>query len=228
MPKGPFRSHVAPTVSGRLTTEEAWQAVAEERVELSALLTDTDMNAWNRQTPCGDWTVKDVVAHLVVLAEAGNRYGFIARSALLDPRFHQSIDKAARRLSDAAQPHELAVRLGAARNGRFLLPLFPAVAALGEVLVHRLDISEALGLPAHPPDERFRVVLDTHSKLWFVFGVSRSIRKYRFVATDADWSVGPVDGPVVAATGEQLLQIATGRRPLPHLPPRARSRGWPG
>ena len=57
--------------------------------------------------------------------------------------------------------------------------------------------------------------LETQSKLWFVFGVSRSIRKYRFAATDADWSVGPAEGPVIAATGEELLQVATGRRPLP-------------
>lgn len=198
-----------------MQTEEAWQAVADERVELSALLVDTDTAAWRLPTPCGDWTVKDVVAHLVVLAEAGSRYGFIVRSALIDPRFHKSIDKAARRLSAAAQPHELATRLGAARDGRFLLPFFPPVAALGEVLVHRSDISDALGLPAHPPDERVRAALETQSRLWFVFGVPLSIRKYRFVATDADWSVGPVDGPVIEATGEQLLQIATGRRQLP-------------
>ena len=112
------------------------------------------------------------------MAEAGNRYGFIARSALIDPRFHSSIDKAARRLSASARPKELAVRLGEARHGRFLLPLFPPVAALGEVLVHRGDISDALGLPAHAPDERVRVVLETQAKLWFVFGVSRSIRTY--------------------------------------------------
>lgn len=197
-----------------MQSEETWLAVADERAELSALLAGTDTDAWNQPTPCGDWTVKDVVAHLVVLAEAGNRYGFIARSALMDPRFHKSIDKAARRLSSTAPPHDLAARLGAARNGRFLLPFFPAGAALGEVLVHRLDISDALDLPAHPPDERVRVVLETHAKLWFVFGVSRSIRECRLEATDADWSVGPVHGPVIADTGEHLLQIATGRRPL--------------
>jgi len=197
-----------------MSTEEAWEAVADERVELSGLLAGTDANAWNQPSLCAGWTVKDVVAHLVVLAEAGNRYAFIARSALVDPRFHTSIDKAARRLSAAAQPHELAARLGDARNGRFLLPFFPAVAALGEVLVHRLDISDALGLPAHAPDERVRAVLETQSRLWFVFGVSRAIRKYRFVATDADWSVGRPDGAVIARTGAQLLQTATGRRPL--------------
>ena len=198
-----------------MQTEEAWQAVAEERVELSALLADTDPAAWNGPSPCGSWTVKDVVAHLVVLAEAGNRFAFIARSALVDPRFHSSIDKAARRLSATAQPHELAARLGAARNGRFLLPFFPPVAALGEVIVHRSDVSDALGLPVHPPDERVRAVLETQSRLWFVFGVPRSVRTYRFVATDADWAVGPPDGPVIEGTGVQLLQTVTGRRPLP-------------
>ena len=198
-----------------MENEDAWRAVADERAELSALLADTDTDAWDRPSPCGDWTVKDVVAHLVVMAEAGNRYGFIARSALIDPRFHKSIDKAARRLSAVAQPHDLAARLGAARDGRFILPFFPAVAALGEVLVHRSDISDALGLPAHAPDEHVRAALETQAKLWFVFGVRRAIRTYRLVASDADWSVGPEDGPVITATGEHLLQIATGRRPLP-------------
>jgi uncharacterized protein (TIGR03083 family) len=205
-------SRALPTMSGSMPAEEAWRAVAEERAELSTLLLDTDPEAWEQPSPCGDWSVKDVVAHLVVLAEAGNRYVFIARSALIDPRFHKSIDKVARQLSAAAQPHELAARLGKARDGRFLLPFFPPVAALGEVLVHRLDVSDAFGLPAHAPDERVRAVLETQSKLWFVFGVSRSIRKYRFVATDSDWSVGPVDGAIIEAPGEQLLQIATGRR----------------
>lgn len=198
-----------------MQTEEAWQAVADERLALSALLSDTDTAAWSQPSPCGNWTVQDVVAHLVVLAEAGNRYGFIARSALVDPRFHRSIDKVARRLSATARPKELAARLGDAREGRFLLPFFPTVAALGEVLVHRSDVSEALGLPSHAPDERVRAVLETQTRLWFVFGVSRSIRKYHLVATDADWSVGPIDGPVIAGTGEQLLQVVTGRKPIP-------------
>ena len=198
-----------------MQTEAVWQAVADERAALSALLADTDPAAWKQPSPCGHWTVQDVVAHLVVLAEAGGRYAFIARSALIDPRFHPSIDKAARRLSATAQPKELAARLGEARNGRFLLPFFPALAALGEVLVHRSDVSEALGLPAHAPDERVRAVLETQQRLWFVFGVPHSIRTYRLVATDADWSVGPFDGPVIAATGQQLLQVVTGRQPIP-------------
>ena len=35
-----------------------------------------------------------------------------------------------------------------------------------------------------------------------------SIRKYRFVATVADWSVGPVDGPVIAEPGDGSGDIA--------------------
>lgn len=197
-----------------MKTDEVWQAVADERAALSALLADTDPAAWERPSLCGDWSVKDVVAHLVVMAEAGNRYAFIARHALADPRFNRSIDKLAKRLSVTAQPHDLAARLGAARNGRFVLPFFPTAAALGEVVVHRSDIRDALGLPVHAPDARVKAILEAQRKLWFVFGVPRSVRKYRFVATDADWAVGPADGPVIAATGEELLQIATGRQPL--------------
>src|SRR5689334_750766 len=134
-----------------MNSAEVWEAVADERAALSALLVETDPAAWGRPSLCGAWTVKDVVAHLVAMAEAGNKYAFIAKHAFADPRFNRGIDKIAKRLSVASQPHELATRLGDARNGRFLLPLFPPVAALGEVVAHRADIRDALGLPAHAP-----------------------------------------------------------------------------
>ena len=193
---------------------DVWQAVAEERVALSALLVDIEPAAWQRPSLCGGWTVQDVVAHLVVLAEAGNRYRFILRGARVDFRPNKSIDKMAQRVAATASPSELCARLAAGREGRFVLPGLPPEVALGEVLVHRADITAAAGLPVHPADERVRAVLEAELRLWFAFGVSRSMRKHRFVATDADWSVGAADAPEVRATGEELLRIVTGRRSI--------------
>ena len=193
---------------------DVWAAVADERVALSALLANAAPEVWQRPSLCGGWTVQDVVAHLVVLAEAKSRLGFMLRGALVDPRPNQSVDKMARRVSAEASPGELVSRLAAAKDGRFVVPGMPPVVALGEVLAHRADISDAAGLPTHPADDRLRAALEAELNLWFAFGVSRSMRKHRFVPSDAEWFVGAPDGPVVTATGEELLLIATGRRPL--------------
>ena len=191
-----------------------WRTIANERVALSQLLSGIDDAAWQRPSLCGGWTVHHVVAHLVVLAEAPSRWRFLLRGARVDPRPNKSVDKMARRLADDASPGELVTRLAAAKDGRFVLPTMPPDVALGEVLVHRADMSEAAGLPAHPADDALRTVLEAELKLWFAFGVARSMRKHRFEATDADWSVGPAGAPVVRAPGEELLRIVTGRRPL--------------
>jgi uncharacterized protein (TIGR03083 family) len=191
---------------------DVWATVADERVALSDALRDVEPEAWWRPSLCGGWTVQDVVAHLVVLAEAPAPWRFILRGALVDPRPNKSVDKMARRLSAAASTEELAARLAAAKDGRFVVPGMPPTVALGEVLVHRADISEVAGLPRHAPDDALRAALEAELKLWFAFGVSRSMRRHRFVATDGEWSIGLADAPVVAAPGEELLRIVTGRR----------------
>ena len=50
--------------------DDVWAAVAAERVALADLLDQIDDAAWSRPSLCGGWTVRDVVGHLVVLAEA--------------------------------------------------------------------------------------------------------------------------------------------------------------
>jgi uncharacterized protein (TIGR03083 family) len=189
-----------------------WEHIAAERAALADALEGIAPEAWDAPSLCGGWRVCDVVAHLIVLAEATSRPGLILRHFRVDPRPNQAADKLARRLAASATPGELTQRLRAARHGRFVVPGMPPVVALGEVLVHRADIAEAAGLPRRPADDVTREVLAAELRLWFAFGVSRSIRRRRFVATDADWSVGPPDGDVVAAPGEELLLVATGRR----------------
>ncbi len=195
--------------------QRVWATVAVERVALSDLLEVVAPEAWDAPSLCGGWRVREVVAHLVLLAEARSRLGFMLQNAVADPRPNRGNDKLARRLTSTATRDELVDRLRRAKDGRFVVPGMPPDVALGEVLAHRADIAEAAALPAHPADEALRTALEAELKLWFAFGVSRSMRKHRFVATDGDWSVGPDDGPLIEATGEELLRIVTGRRPPP-------------
>ncbi|MEY2396949.1 MAG: hypothetical protein QOJ00_123 [Actinomycetota bacterium] len=186
---------------------KVWASVAAERIALSDVLLKSDDAAWDAPSLCGGWRVREVVAHLVVLAEAKSRFAFLARGMLVDPRPNRSIDKMARRTAMDATPEELCARLRSACDGRFVVPGMPNVVALGEVLVHRADISEAAGLPVHPADDTLRAALEAELKLWFAFGVSPKARKNRYVATDGGWSVGPRGGSVIEARARNYFEL---------------------
>lgn len=197
-----------------MATDERWHAVAEERRALADALEGVDVSAWSEPSRCAGWAVRDVAAHLVHLAE-GSRWSILVGGLLIDPRPMHSLDKAARRLANEATPDELVSRLRAAAGGRFVVPGLPPEAALGEVLVHRADIAAPAGLARRPADDRTRSVLEVERRLWPAFGVSPRIRTVQFAPTDADWTVGPADGPTASGYGEDLLLIASGREPLP-------------
>jgi uncharacterized protein (TIGR03083 family) len=177
---------------------------------LADLLDGADDAVWSAPSRCGDWTVEEVVAHLVFLAE-GTRRSVFADVIRARKPFHAAVDLIARRFAADATPPELVARLRAAAGGTFVVPLMPATLALGEVLVHRADIADAAALPALPADEDLRAVLEAERSVWFAFGIPRSVRAARFRPTDGDWEVGPTDGPLVEGPGQSLLLAATGR-----------------
>jgi uncharacterized protein (TIGR03083 family) len=201
-------------LGAEVSRDERWRAVAEERLALADALDGIAPDAWDTPSRCTGWAVRDVVAHLVHLAE-GTGFSILVGGALVDPRPSRSLDKVARRLAGSAGPDELVARLRAAAGGRFVVPGLPPEVALGEVLVHRADLAVPAGLAPRPADERTRSVLEAERRLWFAFGVSRRVRDILFAPTDADWTVGPPGGLVASGPGEALLLIATGRDPLP-------------
>ena len=194
-----------------MTDDDVWAAIADERVALADLLTDLRPEVWEAPSRCGRWRVKDVVAHLVFLAEGSVGSVFLT-TTLAHPIPDRGLDKVARRVAGGATSAELVDRLRAAKDGRFRIPGLGPSVALGEVLVHRADIAGAADLPRHPADERLRHALDTERRSWFAFGASPKVRRLQLCPTDADWTLGPDDGPVVDGPGESLLMVVTGRR----------------
>lgn len=189
---------------------EVWAAVADERVRLADDLSSADGVSFDRPSRCGEWTVHQVLAHLVVLAE-GTVRSVLLGGMRLSPFPNKAVDLAARRLAAEADPASLVDRLRAAKGGTFVVPGMPPTLALGEVLVHRADLTDATGIPPLAADERVHAVLEAEVKLWFVFGAPRKIRTLRFEPTDGDWHVGPATGPLVSGPAHQLLLAATGR-----------------
>ena len=120
--------------------------------EVSALLARLDDADLDRPTPCGDWAVRDLAAHLVantaffagaagvVVPDDGAGVG--ARDA--DARFDAATDAVLKGFgapavleSDIATPY-----------GTFIGSMVLAV-AFADLLTHLWDLSRALGVPVH-------------------------------------------------------------------------------
>jgi hypothetical protein len=135
-------------------------------------------------------------------------FGGLARARF---DFNRYADRAARadtrRMSDA----ELLRVLRANVRHPWRPPGGGVVGALSHDVIHGLDITEPLGLPASPA-ERIAVVLrNAGPKNLHFFGVDLTGR--RLVATDADVALGEGDA-VTRLPAKELLLTVTGRRPL--------------
>jgi hypothetical protein len=84
-----------------------------------------------------------------------------------------------------------------------------AAGALSHDVIHGLDVTEALGLPAAPADRIALALASAGPRQLKYFGVDLNGR--RLTATDADVSVG--EGAVAEPmTAREILLVVTGRR----------------
>jgi len=184
--------------------------VAEQRRVLAASLDTLAPEAWDGPSLCGGWLVRDVVGHLVGLAEGTRMSIFVDVARQLRPP-SDAISRIAKREGRAA-PEDLVARLRASVDGRFVVPTQRPVAALGEVVVHGIDALRPSGGTEPPVDaERTQAVAEAYRRLGPVFAMGRAVRHVRFDATDAGWSVGPTTGPVATGTATDILLALAGR-----------------
>ncbi|HEV7719842.1 MAG TPA: maleylpyruvate isomerase family mycothiol-dependent enzyme [Iamia sp.] len=183
--------------------------VAEARVDLADRLAALPAEAWDADSLCSGWRVRDVVGHLVFLAE-GTRPSVFREAFKQAPRTpDRAVARIARR-EGAAEPGDLVRRLREAGGRGFTPPGFGPTVALGEVLVHGSDVLRPTGGAPRPADERTLLVAESYRRLGFAFG-SRRAAKVRFTADDGGWSVGPPDGPAAHGPGEAVLLALAGR-----------------
>lgn len=193
--------------------DEVWSMVAAQREDLADALAGCAPQEWAAPSLCAGWRVQDVLAHLVWLAELSRPRMFVDTSAAaarhLQPPLAAMVP-IARTLADRCPPEELLDRLRAARDGRFVVPGAPPSAALGEVLVHGLDMTRPLGRPDVVDPARARVAVQGMRRFGVVYGVARPARRLRLTST-SDWSSpGRGGGELVASDGDLLL-VAAGR-----------------
>jgi uncharacterized protein (TIGR03083 family) len=175
-----------------------------ERSDLAAFLDTLSPQEWYAPSLCKEWTVKDVVAHVVSYEEL-TTLGLMKRFA--KGRFVHANDVGVQEFAPMSS-EELKEFLGRHLRPRGLTAAFGGMIALVDGTVHHQDIRRALGYPRTVPVDRLERILPLvpgNPRL----GAGRRIRGLRLTATDVAWSHG--SGPEVNGTGEALLMAMTGR-----------------
>lgn len=180
-----------------------------ERDRLAALLERLDHGQWGSPSLCAGWRVREVVAHMTMPFRT-TPLRLVAGLARARFSFDRYADRRARADTEMMSDADLLAQLRANVRHPWKPPGGGAVGALSHDLIHGLDITEPLGLPA-PPAERTALVLRgaTPRSLAY-FGTD--LRGTRLVATDAEVAIG--DGEPVPMLVKDILLVVTGRRPL--------------
>lgn len=199
------------------SVETARRLAADEYADLIGFLESLDVVDWDAPTLCADWTVRDLVTHVVawdeimVLDDRRDHVRSLVRLAAMFARSRGSMRRINHRFVAAhcSEPDALVARMKrlAGLRRRIFDRLGPGV-QVAEYVVHHQDIRRPLRRPRAIPDGRLRVSLDSVAGLPGLGGPSR-LRGLRLVATDLDWTRG--SGLLVEAPAETLLMALAGR-----------------
>lgn len=179
-----------------------------ERERLAGVLSALTPEQWNAESLCARWRVRDVAAHLTMpyrMKRSAVLLGLI-RAGL---NFNRFAEGEARQAADTMGGDELAALLHRNATNPWNPPGGGPADALGHDVIHGLDITEALGLPAAPVERVALVLAGTTSRQVKYFGVD--LKGVRLRAADTDISVG--DGPREDwMPAKEVLLTITGRR----------------
>jgi uncharacterized protein (TIGR03083 family) len=196
-----------------MTTDSDQLLITEtqaERKRLTALLGDLSPEQWEAPSLCAGWRVREVAAHMSMPFRT-RPLAFFAGLAGAGFSFSRYADRDARATAGSKCQAELVELLRRNIDNPWQPPGGGAAGPLSHDVIHGLDVTEALGLPAAPAERIALALASAGPKQLKYFGVDLQGR--RLTATDADVSVG--DGPLEApVTAREILLIVTGRCPL--------------
>jgi len=208
-----------------ITESELPVKIAAERRELARVLSDLPASAWDAETLCAGWRVREVVAHMTMPF----RYSaarFAAELARSGGRFNAMSDRIARRDAAAVSAADLLSILQDNATNPWKPPGGGYLGALTHDMIHGLDITVPLGIGRRVPADRLRAVLDAIAapKARKHFGTDLSGVRLR--AADIDWASG--SGKQLSGAAQDLALVLCGRKLPPgrlHGEPAARFTG---
>ena len=191
-----------------MDAEGSWQVIRGQRRQLADLLEALPAHQWEQPSLCTGWRVRDVAAHVTMVALPPSTPSLIMHGIRAKGNFH--------RLN-----HDIAVRHACRPTAQIVADLrghadsrkVPAVTnyrnVLFDILVHGQDIAIPLGLEHPMPIDAATAGATRVWSMGWPFWARRRLRALRLSATDVDWSVGAgaeIRGPI-----EALLLLLTGR-----------------
>ncbi|MQY25308.1 maleylpyruvate isomerase family mycothiol-dependent enzyme [Nocardia aurantia] len=181
-----------------------------ERERLAGLLAGLTPEQWAAPSLCAGWRVREVVAH-VTMAYRTSTWQFLRGMIAARFAFDRYADRAARADTARMSDPELLAALRDNIHHPWRPPGGGAAGALSHDVIHGLDVTEPLGLPAAPAD-RIATVLGNGGKRSFAyFGVD--LGGVRLRAEDSDVVLG--DGAPITLSTKEILLIVTGRTAVP-------------
>ena len=189
-----------------LSAASVWALAAAERRSLADDLATLNSTEWNCRSLCGEWTVRETVAHLTAAASTGPwRWVRSVLGARFDFDLHNR-----RRLDERLGPDE------AATLAQFRAVLDSTTSTwgeagmwLGEVVVHAQDIRRPLGLGKVPSPAAAAEVARCYAGRDFTVNGATVRRGLRLEADDGSFAVG--EGPLVTGSTMALVMVMAGR-----------------
>ena len=183
-----------------------WPLIHAEREALIGDLGTLTDEQWATRSLCAEWTVRDVLGHMVATAKM-TPPRFFAKMAAAGFRFNNMTARGVTAEATANPADGLA-------NFRSHLkdttaPPGPVEAMLGEAVIHSADIRTPLGIPHEYPEEALRRVADFYKGSNLIVGAKQRIDGLSLRATDTGWSTG--SGPEVTGPHLSLILAMTGR-----------------
>jgi uncharacterized protein (TIGR03083 family) len=188
---------------------DIWNAIRAERASLVDALAGLPDDAWQRPSLCTDWSVREVVAHLIATAQMTPPV-FFGRMIASGFRFPVMTAGNIRRVLAGRTNADLVMTYRSLVDRR-TAPPGPVTSWLGETVVHGEDIFRALAGYRDHATAHLTTVADFYTGSNLLIGAKNRIAGIRLHATDADWSHG--SGPEAAGPMVALVMAMTGRRP---------------
>ncbi len=187
---------------------DTWASINSGREAFATYLDTLTPDDWNKQSLCAEWTVKDVVAHMLVIPTIpkGKVFrSFVGSGFNLNKMNAKWIKQLTTELSSA----DMVAKARSSASSRTLPPGLKLLGALNELAVHSEDVARSTGKVFDLPTATYVACLDHLKVTQPVFGTKKRIAGLRLEATDTDWSTG--EGPTVSGTSKQLLMAMAGR-----------------
>lgn len=190
-----------------MTTHSPWPVIHRERTTLAAHLAELPATAWGTPSLCQDWSVQDVLGHIVSTAKM-TPPRFFAKFAGSGFRFGVMANREIAR-ETAAGPGTTLAELRA-HAGDSTAPPGPVTSWLGEIIVHGTDIRWPLGIDHDYPVDALIRVAEFYRGSNALIGAKNRIAGVTLTATDTEWTTGT--GPEVTGSLHALVMAMTGRR----------------